>query len=145
VRPNELGAAGARPGRCSATSGRQEGRAGAAGEDAACRFLEGIGLSILARNVRFRGGEIDVVAREGETTVFVEVKERRQDSHGEGFESVTAAKRRRVIRAAVMYASAHGLYDAPIRFDVISVRWSAAKPGAPLVRHDRNAFDASGR
>jgi putative endonuclease len=118
---------------------------GVAGEDAACRFLESIGFSILARNVRFRGGEIDVVAREGETTVFVEVKERRRGSHGEGFESVTAAKRRKVISAAAMYASAHGLFEAPIRFDVVSVSWSEARPATPLVRHDRNAFDASGR
>jgi putative endonuclease len=145
MRPNEQGVAKRRPGQSATTSGLRDGSAGAAGEEAACRFLEGIGLSIVARNVRFRGGEIDVVAREGETTVFVEVKERSGESHGEGFESVTAAKRRRVIRAAVMYASAHGLYDAPIRFDVVSVSWSDARPGTPRIRHDRNAFDASGR
>jgi putative endonuclease len=124
---------------------RGQGRRGEAGEDAACRFLESVGFSILARNVRFSGGEIDIVAREGGTTVFVEVKERGGDSHGAAFEAVTAAKRRRVIRAAIMYASARGLYDAPLRFDVVSVTWSAVDPGSPQLRHDRDAFDATGR
>jgi len=117
-------------------------QAGAAGEDLACRHLEGQGFLILARNFRCRSGEIDVVARDGETTVFVEVKDRAGRSHGEGHESVTMGKRRRVVRAARLYAASHGLSERPIRFDVVSIERDG---GGDRIRHDRGAFDADGR
>jgi putative endonuclease len=116
--------------------------AGAAGESLACRHLEENGYRILARNFRCRAGEIDVVAREGDVTVFVEVKDRRGRSHGEGHESVTFGKRRRVVRAARLYAASHGLSEAPVRFDVVSIE---RDPGGDRIRHDRGAFDADGR
>jgi len=81
------------------------------------------------------------VARDGAITVFVEVKERRGTSHGEGFESVTSSKRRRILGAARVYAARHGLSESPLRFDVISIDWQA---GSPRVRHDRDAFSADG-
>lgn len=112
---------------------------GEAGEELACRYLEKQGLCILERNFRRRSGELDVVAREGRVTVFVEVKERRSGSHGAGHEAVTASKRRRIVRAARLYASAHGLSEAPLRFDVVSIDWNL---GRPDVRHDRDAFPA---
>ena len=96
---------------------------------------------MLQRNYRCRSGEVDVVAREGETTVFVEVKERHDDSHGQGYESVTFGKRRRLIRAARLFAAAHGLEERPLRFDVISIDWDEQ---GPRLRHDRGAFDLSG-
>ncbi len=88
-------------------------RSGAEGETLACRHLQDQGYRILARNFRCRSGEIDVVAREGDVTVFVEVKDRRGRSHGEGHESVTFGKRRRVVRAARLYAASYGLSEAP--------------------------------
>ena len=97
---------------------------------------------MLTRNYRTRSGEVDIIARDGETTVFVEVKERQDTSHGEGYEAVTKAKRRRVLRAAQSYAASHGLWQAPLRFDVVSIDWSS---GEPALRHDRGAFDAEGR
>ncbi len=115
---------------------------GVAGEDLACRHLEAAGFLILERNYRCRSGEVDVVARDGESTVFVEVKERHGASHGEGHEAVTFGKRRRIIRAARLYAAAHGLSEEPIRFDVISIDWQDAE-GA-RIRHDRGAFDSAG-
>lgn len=114
---------------------------GRPGEDLACRHLAAQGFAIVQRNYRCRSGEVDVVAREGETTVFVEVKERQGASHGQGLESVTFGKRRRLIRAARLYAAAHGLDERPLRFDVISIDWDER---GPQVRHDRGAFDASG-
>ena len=114
-------------------------RPGEAGESLACRHLEQQGYEILARNYRCRTGEVDVVARDGDVTVFVEVKERHGSSHGQGFEHVTWAKRRRLLQAARLYAAQHGLLESPLRFDVISIDW---RDGRPHVRHDEGAFDA---
>jgi putative endonuclease len=110
---------------------------GDAGEDLACAHLRARGMKVLARNYRCRSGEIDVVAEDRGTLVFVEVKERRGDTHGSAVEAVTAEKRRRVVRAARVYASTHGLSESPIRFDVLAIDWSAE---GPRVRHDAGAF-----
>lgn len=120
-----------------------EPRPGQTGETLACRHLESLGLSVLARNFRCRSGEVDVVARDGDTTVFVEVKERAGVSHGEACESVTPGKRRRIVRAARIYAASRGLSESPLRFDVVSIDW--ADDGRPRIRHDAAAFDADGR
>jgi putative endonuclease len=116
-------------------------RPGQAGEDRACRYLAEHGYTVRARNFRCRSGEIDVVAEQDGVVVFVEVKERRSDGHGRGFESVTYGKRQRVIQAARLYASRFGLTEARLRFDVISIDW---RDGRAHVRHDENAFDGSG-
>jgi putative endonuclease len=116
-------------------------RPGQRGEDLACAFLRENGYRVRARNFRCRAGEIDVVAERGGVTVFVEVKERHGSSHGQGFEHVTWAKRRRVLKAARLYAAQNALLESPLRFDVVSVDW---KDGRPHVRHDENAFDATG-
>jgi putative endonuclease len=114
---------------------------GEPGEELACQHLRGRGLRIAVRNYRCRAGEIDIVAWDGETLVFVEVKERRGDSHGRAVEAVTALKRARVIRAARLYAASEGLSEAPIRFDVIAIDWTAQ---GPSLRHDEGAFSAAG-
>ena len=74
--------------------------------------------------------------------MFVEVKDRGGRSHGEGHESVTFGKRRRVVRAARLYAASHGLSERPIRFDVISIERGS---GGDTIRHDRDAFDSEGK
>jgi len=117
-------------------------KAGEVGETLACDFLTRLGYEIVARNFRCRSGEVDVVAKHGETTVFVEVKDRGSASHGEGHEAVTFGKRRRIIRAAQLFAASRGLFDTPLRFDVISI--DRNPNGAPQLRHDRGAFDAEG-
>ena len=96
-------------------------------------------MRILARNFRCRSGEIDVVAKDGATLVFVEVKERRGESHGSAVEAVTERKRARVVRAARIYAASKGLSESPIRFDVVAIDWG---PSGPQLRHDVDAFSA---
>lgn len=119
-----------------------EGRRGVAGEDLACRELRRQGWVILDRNYTCRAGEIDIVARDHGTLVFVEVKERSDPSHGGAVEAVTFPKRRRVVRAAQRWAAVHGEMESPIRFDVFAIDHG---PEGPVVRHERGAFDAAGR
>lgn len=125
------------------SGGSQAKRSGNDGEQLACRFLEEHGYRILARNFSCRVGELDIVAQQDETTVFVEVKQRGDESHGGGFEAVTPAKRRRIVRAAELFSSRHGLSERALRFDVISIEVDAA--GESRIRHDASAFDADGR
>jgi len=120
---------------------RDRVRGGEAGEDLACAHLRSEGYEILARNYRCRSGEVDIVARQGDATVFVEVKERHGASHGEGVEAVTFGKRRRVVRAARLYAASKGVSEGEVRFDVVAIDW---EDGRPRIRHDRGAFDADG-
>ncbi len=121
--------------------GRLQGpHRGDPGEELACEHLRGLGLTIRTRNFRCRAGEIDIVAEDRGTIVFVEVKERRGESHGSAVEAVTAAKRLKVIRAARLYAAVHGLSDAPLRFDVVAIDWG---PAGPRVCHFAGAFGES--
>jgi putative endonuclease len=114
---------------------------GQAAEDAAARWLTRAGLAVIERNVRFREGEIDLVCRDRDVVVFVEVKCRRPD-WGEGpGEAVSWDKRRRLIRLAQHYLRARRLDGARCRFDVVAVTLPAS--GAPTVRHLPGAFDAS--
>jgi putative endonuclease len=125
------------------TAGRTPKRPGATGEDLALAHLVARGLTLLARNYRCRAGEIDLVMRAPDATiVFIEVKERRTGTHGDGLEAVGAGKRRRVVLAAQHYASRHGLFEVSLRFDVCSVEW---REEVPQVRWEPGAFDASGR
>ncbi len=117
-------------------------RRGAAGEDLACQHLRRQGWVILERNYRCRVGEVDIVARDHGTLVFVEVKERGDASHGAAVEAVTGPKRRRVVRTALRWASVHGESESRVRFDVVAIDQG---PDGPIVRHDRAAFDAEGR
>jgi putative endonuclease len=101
---------------------------GRAGEDIACEALRGLGYSIVERRFRTRRGEIDIVARDGETLVFVEVKGRDGVSGCTPAEAVTSQKRRRLMLVALEYLARHRLADAPCRFDVVAIRWMAGAP-----------------
>ena len=114
---------------------------GKTGEDLACRELERRGYAILARRYRLRIGEIDIVCRDGETTVFVEVKARGGREFGEAAEAVTATKRRRIVSLATEYLARHHLSDQPCRFDVVSIQMNA---GLPEIDVFQGAFDATG-
>ncbi len=95
---------------------------GAQAEQTAAAFLRGRGLRILARNYRVAGGEIDLIARHGAELVFVEVRSRRSAAFGSAAESVTPAKRRRLLLAAQHYLATLGQRTPPpCRFDVISI------------------------
>jgi putative endonuclease len=118
-------------------------RPGESGEDRACAFLRSQGYEIVARNFRVRHGEVDIVARQDGTTVFVEVKERQGEAYGTAIEAVTTGKMRRVVRAAEAFAAMHGLMETALRFDVIGIDIDAS--GVAQVRHEKGAFDAAGR
>jgi putative endonuclease len=110
---------------------------GKAGEDLACAELERRGYAILARRYRQRNGEIDIVARDGRTIVFVEVKSRGGSAFGAAAEAVTAPKRRRIVQIALGYLARHGLFAAPCRFDVVSIQ---VGPDGPAIEVVQNAF-----
>jgi putative endonuclease len=112
--------------------GRISARAkGLAKEEAAARYLAGNGHTILDRNFRSRYGEIDIVTRQGEFLVFVEVRYRKRSSLVTAEESVTREKVRRLKLAVRRYLAERGLPDAgvPIRVDLCVVR-DAGPPGA---------------
>jgi putative endonuclease len=94
---------------------------GRAGEDLACAHLRRNGCEIVARGYRLFRGEIDIIARDGGTLVFVEVKTRADQSHGRPEEAVTPAKQRQLRRIAQGYLVEHPPGEAGCRFDVISV------------------------
>jgi putative endonuclease len=108
------------------------------GEDTACAELERLGYVILARRHRTRYGEIDIVASDRGTTVFVEVKTRAGNAFGTGAEAVTPWKQQRLGRMAVDYAARNNLLDTPCRLDVVVV---TIGDGEPRVEVYRNAFD----
>ena len=113
-------------------------RLGLEGEDAAARALEKAGLRIVERRFRCRLGEIDLVARDRDVLVFVEVKSRRGIGFGRPAESVTTTKRRRIARVAQCFLSRRGMTDVPCRFDVVEV---LRHPGIELeVCHIVDAF-----
>lgn len=97
---------------------------GRGGEEAACRYLARRGCRILGRNVRCRRGEIDIVAAQGETLLFVEVKTRSRSDYGAPAEAVNRAKQRRIAAAARVFLAGHP-WEGPVRFDVIEVYRSA--------------------
>jgi putative endonuclease len=116
---------------------------GQKGEEAAARFLERRGLVILDRNLRSRLGEIDLLARDRSTLVFVEVKTRRGRSGDPPEAAVDARKRARLGRLALGYLAARRLSERPCRFDVVGVTLDEASRVAE-VRHLQHAFDLEG-
>jgi putative endonuclease len=108
---------------------------GSSWEDAAAAYLADAGLEPLARNFTCRHGEIDLIMRERDCVVFVEVRFRRSAGHGDGIASVGAAKRAKLRRAAAVFLQAHpALTDAPCRFDVVACRGTRAQPAFEWIR-----------
>ena len=103
------------------TGGPSTRERGAAGEEAAVRFLQQSGYEIIERNYYYLRGEIDIVAKDGTVLVFVEVKSRRSTSFGAPEESVTPKKQELLRRTAEGYVAERGIVDTECRFDVVSV------------------------
>ena len=101
-------------------------RLGDAGEDAAAAYLASLGYRILQRNVRGPAGEIDIVARDGATVVFIEVKVRRSRRYGSAIAAVDARKRARLRAAAADYLQ-FALPGAAARFDVLAIDGSVMR------------------
>ncbi len=114
---------------------------GRIGEDLACRDLEGRGYAILARRYRRRAGELDIIARDGPTVVFVEVKAREGREFGDAVDAVTSLKRRRMTRVALEYLVRHRLTHCPCRFDVVSIHMENEQA---VIKLYQNAFPANG-
>lgn len=109
---------------------------GAAVEAAAQAYLCSAGLTPVTRNARYRSGELDLVMRDGDTTVFVEVRYRASAGFGGGAASVDLRKRRKLLLAAQLFLVAHpALADRPCRFDVIE---ASGEP--PRLNWLRDAF-----
>lgn len=95
--------------------------AGAVFEQRACDELQRAGLILITRNYTTRHGELDLIMRHGDTTVFVEVRHRLRASHGDAANSVTASKQAKLIRAAELWLAAHPQQaQRPCRFDVVT-------------------------
>ncbi|MDD4997619.1 MAG: YraN family protein [Syntrophales bacterium] len=117
-------------------------RTGKQGEDLAAAHLAENGYRILERNYRSVFGEIDIVAEEGDTLVFVEVKSRRSEAYGDPQLAVGPKKQRKISRVAMSYLSEKGWNRRPARFDIVAVK---LRPSGNLIELIRNAFElASG-
>ena len=113
---------------------------GARYEDIALAHLERAGLALIARNYQCRYGELDLVMRERDVVVFVEVRYRGASRFGDGVDSVGAAKRAKLVRAASAFLAEHPrLAGAACRFDVLAI---GGGENAPSMDWRRNAFEA---
>lgn len=113
---------------------------GERGENVAAQYLRNKGYKIIIRNFRCELGEIDIIARDGKSLVFVEVKTRAYDDPTPE-EQVNLAKQQAITRVAKMYLSRYGIPQPPARFDVVAVVWPNGQN--PIIRHEEGAFEAA--
>jgi putative endonuclease len=113
---------------------------GRRGEAAAAAYLKGLGYRIVGRRERVLRGDIDVVALDGRTVVFVEVRSRSDTRHGHPAETVGHVKQRRMAELATAYIRRHRLEDCSVRLDVVAVTFPVA--GKPVIEHYQNAFES---
>ncbi|MBT8355338.1 MAG: YraN family protein [Desulfofustis sp.] len=112
---------------------------GKRGEEVAAAYLRAKGYRIKARNYRQKTGEIDIICKDGDTHVFVEVKTRQHCEFGHPTEAVTRRKQMQISRTALLYLNIEELLDTPVRFDVIGV---ILKEWGPEISHIVGAFEA---
>ena len=110
------------------------------GENVAARYLRNRGYKILLRNFRCDLGEIDIVARDGKTLVFVEVKTRTYDDPSPE-DQVNAAKQHQLSKVAKFFLTRYGVPQPPARFDVVAVVWP--NNHNPQIRHTPHAFEVT--
>lgn len=113
---------------------------GRLGETLAAQYLTARGYRLVCRNFRTALGEIDLIAHEDDTIVFVEVKTRLSARHGRPSEAVSYHKQRKIIRMAHVYLSRINGWHQPCRFDVIEILWHETNP---VLNHIRHAFVVS--
>lgn len=114
---------------------------GKRGEDEAARYLEKRGYKVIASNYRCRLGEIDIIARDGDALVFVEVKTRGGAGYGSGAEAVDARKQRRIIAVSEVYMNENNISDTAVRYDVVSIGRSGDGLDVELIK---DAFGEEG-
>ena len=120
-------------------AGRDNKTIGERGEEIACAYLKGQKFTIVERNFRCKGGELDIIARDGKTLVFVEVKARRTLSFGPPQMAVTPFKQRQISKAALTWLARKKRFGANARFDVVAIL--LPDHAVPVIDHIRNAFD----
>lgn len=113
-------------------------RLGAAGEEAALSYLMRQGYRLLEKNYRCRLGEIDLIAEDGESVVFIEVKTRSNLLFGVPQEAVDHSKQKKIRRIAQHFLLSRGLEEKPVRFDVIAVLYS--ETGDFVIEHLKSVF-----
>ena len=113
---------------------------GKRGENLACLELRRRGYEIFDRRYRTRIGELDVIARDGDTLVFVEVKTRATESFGSAFDAITRSKRRVIVQMAGDYLTRRRSWNGPCRFDVVAV--TIPDDGRPRINIVAGAFGA---
>lgn len=112
-------------------------------ESLACRFLEGKGFKLIEKNFNCKAGEIDIIMKDNDSLVFVEVRYRRNNNYGSGAESITASKQSKLIKTASLYLQQHAkLNKYPARFDVVSMTGHIEKDDINKINFDwiKNAF-----
>lgn len=114
---------------------------GNSGEEVAVDLLKNNGYKILARNYKSKLGEIDIVAYDKDTVCFVEVKTRHSDTFGLPQEAISAAKQRRISKAALMFLKEKNLLERKARFDVVSIIYTQDSPKLELIK---DAFELNG-
>ena len=112
---------------------------GKLGEDSAAKFLEDCGNEIVAKNFRIRSAEIDIVAKDGRTLIFAEVKTLSNINHGLPAEAVNLRKQKKIIEAASVFLQDEKFSDCACRFDVIEVYVNDGK--VKQIRQIKNAFE----
>lgn len=115
---------------------------GRRGEDEAARHLKSLGYRIVGRRERILRGDIDIVALDGRTVVFVEVRSKSDTAHGHPAETVGRVKQRRIADLAAAYIRRHRLEDQSVRIDVVAVTFQPDPTAPPVVEHYQNAFDS---
>ena len=113
------------------------------GERAAARHLKRQGYKIIHRRLRLGGGELDLIAVDGRTLVFVEVKTRASHDKGHPAEAVDEAKQRQLARLGLMYLKRHDLLEHAARFDIVAITWPEGAR-RPTIEHYRSAFEPAG-
>lgn len=116
------------------------GAMGDRGENLAAKHLRNLGYKIITRNFRCDGGEIDIVARDGRTIVFVEVKTRSYSDPAPEVQ-VNEFKQNQLTKAGKVYLSRYGQPQPPARFDVVAIVWPQGRE--PIIRHTPHAFQAT--
>ena len=116
---------------------------GRRGEEAAAQFLRSLGYIIVARGHRDNIGEMDLIAVDVRTVVFIEVKTRTSHDAGHPADAVDDKKQQRLTRLALSYLKRHDLLECAARFDVVAVTWPDDKP-QPIIEHFINAFEPVG-
>lgn len=117
---------------------------GAFGEDMACNYLESVGYRIIERNFSCKAGEVDIIAMDGDTLAFVEVKCRTGIGFGNPSEAVSYYKQNRIIKTALFFMTKHKIFDYMSRFDVIEVLTEGTKEDTSI-NLIKNAFEYSGK